>query len=133
VLTKAQLLRVLVAATARVSPFDVSLPLLVGYLLRNSAPGRNPIAAFAGGGVRLGFIQPSRRIRIAGPDVPIEMLRPPPMPPWLVRQPRYAHRTCERQPKARASPPNSLFVAPGGVVTDMIAIGGCFEHEPLMS
>ncbi|MEA2524500.1 MAG: hypothetical protein QOF73_1727, partial [Thermomicrobiales bacterium] len=61
---------ILVIVYARISPFDVSLPLLVGYLLRNSAPGRDPIAAFAGGGVRLGFIQPSRRIRIAGPDVP---------------------------------------------------------------
>jgi hypothetical protein len=111
VLTIAQLvqaLRVLVAATARVDPFDVSLPLLIRYLPMYAARGRgqDPILAFAADGRRLGFIRPSRRIRIAAPTVPADALRPPPMGLRLVRLPRYAHRNCDRQASARASPAN---------------------------
>jgi hypothetical protein len=102
-----QALRVLVAATARVDPFDVSLPLLIEYLPQYAAQGqgRDPIAAFAADGVRLGFIRPSRRIRIAAPRVPNEALHPPPKGLCLVRTPRYAHRNCDRTADARASPP----------------------------
>ena len=111
VLTIAQLLqalRVLVAATARVDPFDVSLPLLVQYLPQYAARGcgQDPIAAFAADGRRLGFIRPSRRIRITAPVVPVAALHPPPPGLRLVRVPRYAHRRCARHADARASPAN---------------------------
>jgi hypothetical protein len=100
-----QALRVLVAAEARVDPFDVSLPLLAQYLPQYAARAHaDPVAAFAADGVRLGFIRPSRRIRIAVPEVPPERLRPPPAPLPLVRTPRYARRKCERRGQARASP-----------------------------
>ncbi len=67
VLTIAQLpqaLRVLVAAEARVDPFDVSPPLLAKYLPQYAARGHgDPVAAFAADGRRPGFIRPSRRVR----------------------------------------------------------------------
>jgi len=107
VLTIAQLLqalRVLIAATARVDPFDVSLALLVRYLPMYAARGGDPIAAFAADGVRLGFIRPARRIRVAVPAVPAAAIRPPPHGLRLVRPPRYPHRKCSRPAQARASP-----------------------------
>jgi hypothetical protein len=107
VLTIAQLLqalRVLVAAAARVDPFDVSLPLLIRYLPMYAARGGDPIAAFAADGVRLGFIRPSRRIRLVLPTVP--HLRPPPSPLPLVRTPRYARRKCGRRAPSHAAPTN---------------------------
>ena len=107
VLTIAQLLqalRVLVAAAARVEPFDVSLPLLVRCLPQYAARGGDPIAAFAADGRRLGFIRPSRRIRVVVPTVPPDRLCPPPKGWRLVRPPRYARRRCDRQEPARASP-----------------------------
>lgn len=108
VLTIAQLLqalRVLVAAAARVEPFDVSLPLLVRYLPQYAARGHgDPIAAFAADGPRLGFIRPSRRLRVVVPTVPAVRFRPPPKGLRLVRIPRYARRRCDRPGPARASP-----------------------------
>lgn len=92
-----QALRVLVAATAAVDPFDVSLPLLVRYLPQYAARGHpDPIAAFAADGRRLGFIRPSRRIRIVTPAISPECYRAPPAPLQLVRIPRYAGRRCSR-------------------------------------
>ncbi len=98
-----QALRLLVAATAGVEPFDVSLPLLVRYLPQYAARGGDPIAAFAADGRRLGFIRPSRRIRPAVPAVPAERLRSPPKGLRLVRTPRYARRNCDRREPARAA------------------------------
>ncbi len=100
VLTVAQLLqalRVLAAAAAGVDPFDVSLPLLVRYLPQYAARGHDPLAAFAADGRRLGFIRPSRRIRVVVPAVPPDHLRPPPQGLRLVRTPRYAGRRCDRR------------------------------------
>ncbi len=109
VLTIAQLvqaLRVLVAAAARVEPFDVSLPLLVRSLPQDAARGRgqDPIAAVAADGIRLGFIRPSRRIRLTVPAVPADAVRPPPKGLRLVRTPRYARRKCQRRGQARPPP-----------------------------
>lgn len=101
-----QALRVLVAAAARVDPFDVSLPLLARYLPMYAARGGDFVAAFAADGIRLGFVRPSRRIRIAAPVVPADRLCPPPKGLRLVRTPRYARRNCDRQAAARASPAN---------------------------
>lgn len=87
-----QALRLTVAATAGVDPFEVSLPLLVKYLPQYARRGHDPIAAFVADGVRLRFIRPSRRTRIVAPDPPAHQLRPPPPDLILVRTPRYAHR-----------------------------------------
>jgi hypothetical protein len=98
-----QALRVLVAAAARVDPFDVSLPLLVRYLPLYARRGLDPIAAIAADGRRLGFIRPSRRTAVAAPDVPTAALRPPPPGLVLERTPRYARRKCgPRRAAARA-------------------------------
>lgn len=108
VLTIAQLLqalRVLVAAAARVDPFEVSLPLLVKYLPQYAARGHgDPIAAFAADGRRLGFIRPSRRLRVVVPPISPDRLHPPPKGLRLVRIPRYAHRKCARPQPAHAAP-----------------------------
>lgn len=91
-----QALRIEVAVRAEVDPFDVSLPLLVRYLpryARHAAQhGGDPIAAFVADGRRLGFIRPSRRLRILVPAVPPEAWIPPPEDLVLVRTPRYANR-----------------------------------------
>jgi Transposase DDE domain len=100
-----QALRLLVAAAAAVDPFDVSLPLLVRYLPQYAARGPDPVAAFAADGVRLGFIRPSRRIRVVAPIVPAAALHPPPKGLRLVRAPRYARRRCHRQ--TGAPPPRA--------------------------
>ena len=108
VLTLAQLLqalRVLVAATASVDPFDVSLPLLIRYLPLYATRGHDPITAFAADGRRLGFIRPSRRIRLVVPTIPAEALHPPPRGLRLVRPPRYPHRKCHRRTQPDAPSP----------------------------
>ena len=107
VLTIAQVLqarRVLVAAAAKVDPFDVSLRLLIRYLPHYAARGLDPIAAFAADGRRLGFIRPSRRLRITAPLIPPDTLHPPPKGTRLVRTPRYARRNCDRKKPPQAAP-----------------------------
>lgn len=109
VLTIAQVLqamRLLIAATAGVPVFDVSLPLLIRYLPMYAAQGGDPLAAFAADGVRLGYIRPARRIRIQTPTIPTTALSPPPKGLRLVRVPRYAHRNCARR---SASPPSAVI------------------------
>ena len=90
-----QALRVLVAAAARVDPFDVSLPLLIRYLPLYARRGLDPIAAVAADGRRLGFIRPSRRTAVVVPDIPAAALSPPPPGLVLERTPRYARRKCD--------------------------------------
>lgn len=97
VLTIAQIvqaLRIEAAARAGVNLFDVSLPLLVRYLPRYAAAGRDPLAAFLEAGVRLKFIRPSRRVTISAPLPELSAYQWP--PPDLVRErtPRYARRKC---------------------------------------
>jgi hypothetical protein len=109
VLTIAQVLqamRVLIAATAGVPVFDVSLPLLIRYLPMYAAHSGDPLAAFAADGVRLGYIRPSRRVRIVAPAIPSEALIPPPKGLTLVRTPRYAHRNCSRRSTHSTAPVN---------------------------
>lgn len=92
-----QAMRLLIAARTGVDPFDVSLPLLIRYLPMYAARGGDPLAAFAADGVRLGYIRPSRRLRISAPTIPPENVLPPPQGLTLVRTPRYAHRNCSRR------------------------------------
>lgn len=89
-----QALRVLIAGEAGVDPFAVSMPLLARYLPQYAARGHDPIAAFLADATRLGFIRPSRRIRLTTPEVPATALSPPPPDLVLVRSPRYARRRC---------------------------------------
>lgn len=89
-----QAMRVLVAAAAGVAVFDVSRPLLVRYLPQYARHGHDPIAACVAEGPRLGFIRPSRRIRIATPAIPPDALRVPPELLVLHRPPRDAHKDC---------------------------------------
>jgi len=106
VLTIAQVLqglRVLVAVTAGVPVFDVSLPLLVRYLPQYARRGLDPIAAFVADGVRLRFLRASRRTRIVAPTIPAEALRAPPKGLVLDRRPRYAHRKCGPRAPAMAA------------------------------
>ncbi len=92
-------LRVLVAATAGVPVFDVSLPLLVRYLPQYARRGlADPIAGFVADGQRLGFLRPSRRTRIAAPATPPTAIRPPPPDLVLRRTPRYARKDCGPRP-----------------------------------
>lgn len=88
----AQALRMEAAARAGVDLFDVSLPLLLRYLPRYANAGHDPLAAFLADGKALGFIRPSRRVRIEAPEVPPEAYHPPPPDLQWERTPRNAHR-----------------------------------------
>lgn len=89
-----QALRLEIAARAGVDPFDVSLPLLVEWLPRYAAAGRDPLAAFIEHGRELRFLRPSSRTRIEAPVIPADQLVPLPPDLALVRTPRYAQRKC---------------------------------------
>lgn len=89
-----QALRLEIAARAGVEPFDVSLPLLVRFLPQYLARGHDPIAAFVEQGRDLGFIRPSRRIRIQAPVLDLAAYHPPPSDLVREREPRYAGRRC---------------------------------------
>jgi hypothetical protein len=83
-----------IAGKAGIDPFDVSLPLLVEYLPRWNDV--NFIDLVVARGREVGFIRPSRRIRIQTPPINLKDYLPPPSNLVLVREPRYAHRKCER-------------------------------------
>lgn len=89
-----QALRLEIAARAGVDPFEVSLPLLVEWLPRYAAAGRDPLAAFVEHGRDLRSIRPSARTRVEAPDVPDDHLAPLPPDLVLARTPRYAQRKC---------------------------------------
>ena len=89
-----QALRLEIAGTAGVDPFEVSLPLLVEYLPLLLADGVDPIAFVVAEGRRVQFIRPSTRTVIHAPDLPPESLVPCPPDLVLLRQPRYAERKC---------------------------------------
>jgi hypothetical protein len=94
-----QALRVEIAGAARVDVFDVSLPLLVHYLPLYASRVSDPIGAFVADARRLRFIRPSRRARVAAPDLPPDAYRPPPLDLAVVRAPRYAQRKWGRGPQ----------------------------------
>ena len=95
-----QALRLEIAARAGVDPFEVSLPLLVEYAPRYAHEGRDPVAVFVEHGRALGFIRPSRRTRIAAPDIAPDHLIPPPPDRARLRTPRDAHQDCGPRPAA---------------------------------
>jgi hypothetical protein len=97
VLTIAQIvhaLRLEIAGTAGVDPFEVSVPLLVEYLPLLLAQQQDPVAVFVDQGRQLLFIRPSTRTRIAAPELPPAAIVPRPPDLVLVRQPRYAGKAC---------------------------------------
>jgi hypothetical protein len=82
-----------IAGKAGVDPFDVSLSLLVEYL-----PSWNDvdfIALAVERGRDVGFIRPSRRIRIQSPPLDLKDYQPIPYDLCLVRDSRYAHRRSD--------------------------------------
>jgi len=83
-----------IAGKAGVDPFDVSLSLLVEYLPRWN--DEDFIELVVRDGRRIGFIRPSRRVRIQTPVVDFAdyLLAPPDL--ILNRVPRHAHRKCVR-------------------------------------
>lgn len=81
-----------IAARAGVDPFDVSLPLLVEYLPRWSDV--DFIELVVERGRQLGFIRPSRRIRIQTPEIDPAAYLPLTPDLVLVRPPHYARRRC---------------------------------------
>jgi hypothetical protein len=102
VLIIAQILHALqleIAGRAGVDPFDVSLPLMVEYIPKWSYDGTDMIAVFVEHGRAVGFIRPSRRIRIETPEIDLTSYEPLPPGLKLERKPRYARRNCGPRPK----------------------------------
>lgn len=102
VLIIAQILHALqleIAGRAGVDPFDVSLPLMVEYMPMWTRDGEDVVALFVEDGRHLGFIRPSRRIRIRTPELDPKMFLPLPPDLILLREPRYAHRKAGPRPK----------------------------------
>jgi hypothetical protein len=79
-----------IAGKSGVDPFDVSLPLLVEYLPRWNDV--DFVTLVVTQGREVGFIRPSRRIRIQTPPIDLKDYIPPPPDLVLVHEPRYAHR-----------------------------------------
>ena len=97
-----QSLRMEIAHKAEVDPFDVSIGLLVEYAPQYAYEGRDPVKVFVESGRRLGFIRPSRRIRIQAPRIPAKDITPAPPGLALTRTPRHAGRNCSPRTKTAA-------------------------------
>jgi hypothetical protein len=95
-----QAMRLEIAWKARVDPFEVSIGLLVEYAPRYAQEGRDPVKVFVERGRDLGFIRPSRRVRVQAPYIPPGAILPTPAGLVLVRTPRYAQRNCSKRPKS---------------------------------
>jgi hypothetical protein len=98
-----QALRLEIAGRAGVSPFDVSMALLVQYAPQCAAHGQDVLETFVTLGRDLGFIRPSRRTTIHAPDIPRGWLAPLPPDLPLVRTPRYANRKCTSRQTSRSN------------------------------
>jgi hypothetical protein len=88
-----QALRMEIAGRAGVALFDVSIPILVQTLPIVAAQHADPLGFVVAHGKRLGVIRRARRLAPLAPEIPPELLVPPPN---LVtqREPRYAGRKC---------------------------------------
>lgn len=87
-------IRLEIAGRAAVDPFDVSMELLVRWIPRLAAEGRDWLTLLVEDGRRLGFIRPSRRIQLVVPTVAPADLTPAPPDLIRTRTPRYAKRKC---------------------------------------
>ena len=85
-----QALRTEIAGRAEVPIDDVSIHLLVTDFPRYAAGHEDPIAAFLADGRALGYIRPSRRIRVTAPEVPLRRFSLPPPDLVTCQRPRYA-------------------------------------------
>jgi hypothetical protein len=104
VLIIAQILHALqleIAGRAGVDPFDVSLRLMVEYIPAWSYDGTDMMAIFVEHGRSVGFIRPSRRIRLVTPEIDSDCINPLPPDLVLVREPRYANRKCSSRSKKK--------------------------------
>jgi len=90
-----------IAGRAGVDPFDVSLPLMVEYIPKWSYNGTDMVTLFVEHGRSVGFIRPSRRIRLETPPVDLACIKPAPPDLVLQRTPRYAHRKCGSRSKKK--------------------------------
>jgi hypothetical protein len=84
-----QALRMQIAAQAQVDPFEVSLPLLIGYVPYFIRTREEPVSWTLTHGKRLGFIRPSSRYVPNVPEVPLEALTFPSSPIKLIRLASY--------------------------------------------
>ncbi len=97
-----QALRLESAGLARVDPYAVSMALLVEYLPKFTARGRDGLAEFVAQGRALRFIRPSTRTTVQAPVLDLGLYVPLPPDLVLTRTPRYAERKCG----SRKKPPN---------------------------
>ena len=89
-----QALRLEIAGRAEAGVFDVSMSLMVQWLPRFAAQGKDPVQTFLECGRRAQMIRPSRRIRRVLPRIGLDQIIPLPEGTILERKPRYANRKC---------------------------------------
>jgi hypothetical protein len=82
-----------IAEAAQVDVFDVSETLLIQYLPRYLARDPDGMQTFIREGRRLGYIRPSRRLRIRAPVIASEAITPVPAELILERSPRQSTRS----------------------------------------
>jgi hypothetical protein len=91
-----QALRFEVAQRLACDPFEVSMPLLVEYVPRWAAAGKDPLQMLVEHGRAMRLIRPSRRTVYQVPTVALDAVEPVPPDLVLTREPRYAQRKCGR-------------------------------------
>jgi hypothetical protein len=91
-----QALRFEVAQRVACDPFEISMPLLVEYVPRWAAAGKDPLQMLVEHGRAMRLIRPSRRTVYQLPEVGLDALEPVPPDLVLTREPRYAQRKCGR-------------------------------------
>lgn len=85
-----------IAERADADIMEVSLPLLVTYVPRLLAEGKDAVDLIVAHGRRTELIRPSRRTVIHAPVIPLDALVDPPPNLPRIRTPRYAGRTRPR-------------------------------------
>lgn len=91
-----QALRFEIAQQVGCDPFEISMPLLVEYVPRWAAAGRDPMQMMREHGKAMRLIRPSRRTVYTLPEIDPDQFVPPPPDLDLQRTPRYAQRKCRK-------------------------------------
>lgn len=89
-----QAFRFEVAQRVGCDPFEISMPLVVEYVPRWAAAGRDPMQMMLEHGEAMRLIRPSRRTVYEVPEPEQDQVVPLPEDLILVRPPRYAQRKC---------------------------------------
>jgi hypothetical protein len=92
-----QAFRFEVAQRVACDPFEVSMPLLVEYVPRWAAAGKDPLQMLVEHGRAMRLIRPSRRTVYQVPALALHAVEPVPPELALTREPRYAQRKCGRR------------------------------------